>query len=696
MSSNDFLLEIGIEDIPAQYCAGIAGQFESLFREKLQREKLEFQSLEVFITCRRLVLFIKNLAARTADKVELIVGPAKKIAFDEENRPTVALEKFIEKNGAKLEELVEKETEKGIYIAFQKLIPGINSAEILRQLIPEVLSEIKFPKTMFWNDSRIPFVRPITNILALLGDDLLELKFAGIETSNRVKGHFLLSVDEIVVHNAIEYFQKLTQNFVLVSPEERRGKIMAEIRELQEDTHFVIDLDSEMIDYFVYANEYPVVFYGEFPVEFLEIPQEIIVTFLKKEKKILPVYNEENQLMNIFIGVANIPDELGYVKTGYEKVLSATLEDARFFWSNDLKENFYGLTNQLKQFMFGRDLGSYYEKAQRLIVLVDWITEFQPYLHLKQHLKRAAQLSKNDLLTRMVREFPSLQGIIGGLYLKEKGEAEMVWKAVYYHYQPAGFTSENLVSLEGALLALCDKIDNIAALLNSGVRVSGSRDPYGIRRDANAIIKILIELKIDLDLLDLIRLDLTELKNNPADNIKTIGILREFFFARLENVFRELKMYPADLIRAVLGPNESLNVFQIFLKLESVRSVLEQKGSEDLILMHKRIKNILAGKEARKFSSQLIVQDEEKFLYEAINSAERSIKGALESRDYLAACSLILEVKPALDQFFEKVMVMAEDEKIQSNRLGLLQKLDTIILNIADFSQIQSKQEEVK
>ncbi len=690
MNSFDFLLEIGVEDIPASYCENVLEQFEKLFREKLSYYNLAYQKLEAFATCRRLVLFVKNLLTKTPDREEIITGPAKKVAYDENNQPTIALEKFVEKNGLNFDELIEKETERGTYICFKKVSPGIPAADILRKIIPEVLSELKFPKTMIWNESRVPFIRPVTNILALLGDDLLEISYAGIESSNRISGHLLLSVDEIVVHNAAEYFQKLTQNFVLISPEERREKIIGELKELQEDTHFEVELDPELLNYYVYANEYPVVFFGEFPVEFLEIPSEIIITFLKKEKKILPVFNEEKQLMNLFVGVSNIPDELGYVKSGFEKVLSATLEDARFFWSNDLKENFYGLTNLLKQFMFGKDLGSYYDKVQRLMILADWVTEFQEYYYLKEHLKRAAQLSKNDLLTRMVREFPSLQGIVGGLYLKEKGESDLVWKAVYNHYQPAGFTSETLTSLEGGLLALCDKIDNIVALLTSGVRVTGSKDPYGLRRDANAIIKIIIDFKLDFDILDLIRLNLGEINPDPAAVKENITIIDHFFINRLENAFKEFFGFNADLIRAAFERLQGLNIYRLYLKIENIKKVLQQKESEVLILMHKRLKNILINKKIHKFSAQLLQQEEEKFLWESLNAVGRDLERVISARDYLAACDLVLELKPAVDSFFDRVMVMVEDEQIKNNRLALLSQLDELILNIADFSQIQS------
>jgi glycyl-tRNA synthetase beta chain len=684
---SDFLFELGVEEVPVSEIQPILSQLKNKFQLKLQENLVEYGNVEVAATNKRFMIYFGKINDKANDKEEQIKGPAKRIAYDENSQPAIPLQKFMEFNQVELSELSEIETKKGPYIVVEKKINGQPTSEILKEIIPIILGELAFTKTMVWNVSRVNFVRPIKNILALFDGNVLPVSFAGIHSSKYVSGHHLLSEASIEVNSFLEYCELLGKNFVILREEERKEKILGEIKDIEEEYNAHVRLTDHMLTDFMYNNEYPVVFQGVFDEKYLTLPSEIISTFMIKEKKLLPVFDKKNNLLNMFVGVSNIPDENQYVKKGNERVTRATFEDAKFFWDNDRQDDFVGLRDQLSNVNFHKDLGNFCEKTDRLASLIEFlVTEVkQPQLAIP--LKDAALLCKNDLVTRMVREFPSLQGIMGGLYLKEKGCDEETWKAVYSHYEPKGFHGDPLQLFGSGLLSLVDKLDNIAAFLSKGIRISSSKDPYGVRRDANGIIKIFLDFKLDFDLQPLIFKAAGHFSNKENDVAEIAKKIKDLFLGRIENVFKDFKKIRYDVVNSILRVEE-LNIYRLYLRATDVSKIVETENIEHLVSLHKRLKNIVKKSEIFNVSEAHLQAEEEKVLFEIFKESKAKIESHINDYQYLLACSEILEMKPIIDNFFDGVMVMAEEKELRENRIALVQKLDKLLSRIADFSLI--------
>mgnify|MGYP001095877135 CR=1 FL=1 len=685
---SDFLFELGIEEVPASEIKNIVLQLKDNFKLKLDENLVKFKSIETSATNRRFMIYISEISEKADDKDEQILGPSKKISIDENGQPTIALKKFMEFNNIELSDVIEIETKKGLYLCTNKVTEGLKTNDILHKIIPEILGKLTFSKTMLWNESRVPFVRPIKNILCLLNNRLVKLKFSSIESSKFIDGHITLSESSIEINSFKDYIEQLGKNFVIVKEKGREEKIINEITEIENEFDVNVKIDDKMLNYYIYNNEYPVVFKGNFNKKYLKLPHEIISTFMIKEKKLLPVYNKNNKLLNTFVGVSNIPDENRFVSDGNEKVIHATFEDAKFFWDNDKKDNFINLRENLKKVNFQKDLGNFFDKTERLHYLVDFLLKETNNNHMCENIKQASYLCKNDLVTRMVREFPSLQGIMGGLYLKEMNSEEDIWKSVYWHYEPKGFTDKKLKHFGAGILSIADKIDNITGFISKGIKVSSSKDPYGIRRDANSIIKVIIDFKMNFDLYELIELAAEKYTKNEEDKKKLVIKLQKLFLSRIEIIFRDLLNFRYDVVNSIINTHDILFIYKSFLKATDVSKMVETDSIDILIILHKRLKNIIKGFNAFFISEDLLMGDEEKILFEIYRESKAEIEKLAINNNYIQACSKIIEMKPVIDNYFEKVLVMAEDNKIKENRIALLQCLNELLSKIADFSLI--------
>ena len=687
---SDFLFELGVEEVPVPGIPSILNQLSNKLQEGLEESLVEFKYVETAVTNRRFMIYINNINSKANDTEEKIKGPAKRIAFDIEGNPTIALTKFLEFNNVPASILTEIETPKGIYMAIERKTEGKPTVDILKQMLPQVLGELTFTKSMVWNESRLPFVRPIRSILALFDGRVVEFEFAGIKSSNTTFGHILLSEGPIEVNSFKDYCELLTRNFVIYREDERRKKIIDEITDIEEEYGANIIPDTAILDDYIYSNEYPVVFHGEFDKKYLELPSEIISTFMIKEKKLIPVFDKQNNITNIFIGVSNIPDENKYVMRGNERVIRATFEDAKFFWDNDRKDHFVGLRENLKNVMFHKGLGTFYEKTDRLSALVNLLVKESRNEQLLESLQKAALYCKNDLVTRMVREFPSLQGIMGGLYLKESGAEVDLWKAVYSHYEPKGFVKVKSDHLGAGLLSIADKIDNITGFIYKDIKISSSKDPYGIRRDANAIIKIFIDLKLDFQLDGLIECaagHFTSADPTDTNRDELTEKVKGLFLSRVENILKDFLKYRYDVVNSIFN-TDILNIYRMYLRCHSVSKVVQSDSIEHLVALHKRLKNIIKDSEPFSASEDLLIETEEKILFDIFKETKIKIETAIDNCDYLEGCSEFLEMKPVIDNFFDKVLVMAEDQKLRQNRIALLQRMDELLSQIADFSLI--------
>jgi glycyl-tRNA synthetase beta chain len=681
----DLLFELGVEEIPAHAVRGIRDQLRDLFTARLAEMAVTHGPIECAASNRRLMVHVTQLPERTADKEETVLGPTKRIGLDERGLPTVALKKFCEFNKVKLSDVVEIETAKGVYLGIARIAGGEDTAALLRAAIPDILSGLAFAKAMVWNASRQPFVRPIRNILALFNNTLLDVEFAGVRSANRAVGHLLLSDSFFEVNSFKDYVQGLAKNFIILREEERREKILAEIRDIEIELDGRVGIDDELLEYYVYSNEYPVAFSGSFDAKYLSLPAEIIATFMTHEKKLLPVSDRAGRLVNSFVGVANIPDENKKVSQGNEKVIRATFEDAQFFWDMDRKLDFFSLKPLLKNVMFQKELGTYLDKAERLAALVDFLLGETRHAALRDKLHKAAGHCKNDLLTKMVREFPSLQGIMGGLYLKEAGEDAVVWKAVYGHYLPRGLAEEKLDDLGAGILSIADRMDNIAGFINKGIKISSSKDPYGIRRDANAVIKIIIDFGLDLDLGPLIRLAALNFSKNDAELDRDVEAVRGLFLSRLENALKDFWKFRYDVVNAALAQG-TLAVRDAYLKAVALQKLGASGLVEPLSALQRRLKNIVKGAARSPFSEGQLKEKEEKLLSDVFKESKPHIDDLIIRKDYLQASSEVLEMKPIIDRFFDKILVMDENEAVRQNRIALLQSIDDLLSGVADFS----------
>jgi glycyl-tRNA synthetase beta chain len=681
----DLLFELGVEEIPAFAVSGMRDQLRELFQARLEQDHITHGGIECVATNRRLMVHVAQIPEKTASKEETVLGPAKRIALDERGLPTVALKKFCEFQKIKMTDVVEIETPKGNYLGITRVGGGQDAAAILAAGIPAILSGLTFTKTMVWNESRLPFIRPVRNILALFNNKPLDVQFAGVRSGNKVPGHLLLSDAFFEVNSFKEYIEGLSKNFVILREEERRSKILAEILEIEEELECKVRCDDDMLDYYVFSNEYPVVFSGNFDAKYLGLPEEIITTFMTHEKKLLPVVDKSGKLTPHFIGVANIPDENKKVSRGNEKVVQAAFEDAQFFWDMDRKEDFFALKGLLKNVTFQKELGTYFEKVERLAALVDFLINETHSDAMRSQLHKAAFNCKNDLLTKMVREFPSLQGIMGGLYLQAAGEDPVVWKAIYGHYKPRGLAEEKLENLGAGILSIADRLDNIAGFVSKGIKISSSKDPYGIRRDANAVIKIIIDFKLDLDLEPLIRLAALHFAKNDADLLQSCKTIRELFAARLENYLKDYLRFRYDVVNAVSG-QDNMAVYDNFLKTQAIAKLAESGMAEPLAALHRRLKNIGSDFERCNFSEGALKEKEEKILSDVFKESKPRIDDLLMKKNFLQASSEILEMKPIIDGFFEKILVMDKNLSLRKNRIALLQRIDELLSGIADFS----------
>jgi len=645
-----FLLEIGTEEVPDWMIIPALNNLQDMFQALLDQHALGGRVSAVDATPRRLVLRAEGLLDRQADVEELVMGPSKSAGAG-------AAAGFAKKMGTTADQLSTHSTAKGEYFAFSKRTPGQATAAVLARELPNLILKIQWPKTMVWNGKGTErFIRPIRWLVALLGDAVVPFEIGGVKSGNATVGHRVLGKPSIPV--TIENFgEQLKTNGVILSAAERRDKIESGIQELLAGKPLRIKPDPDLLHTLVYITEFPTPILGSFDPSYLSLPQEVLVTVMRHHQKYLSVEDADGKLAPHFIAVMNTnADPDGLVRQGNERVLRARFNDARFFWDVDQKKKLEDRVEDLKTVTFQAKLGSYYEKTNRVIDLV------------KQNggSERAARLCKCDLTTDMVKEFTDLQGIVGGLYARAQGESEEVARAIYDHYKPLSMEDEIPSTEGGKLLSLADKWDTLVECFNVGMIPTGSRDPFGLRRAAQGLVRIIVEGKVRFDFPGL----------SPE--------LSEFLRDRVEYYFRDVRGFAYDELRACLaaGWNDLLDLEARLLRVKAIRTTPD---FEPLAASFKRIKNIL--KQASFLNSNeldvnLIEAGPEQDLY---FETRRTRGEPLESR--------IGPLRPKIDLFFDKVLVNAPDSKVRLNRLTLLQGLLAEFSEIADFSEIVTERQ---
>ena len=669
-----FLLEIGTEEIPDWMIAPALKHLQTLFEETLEQNHIPAASVRTDATPRRLTLRAEGLPERQPDSEELVSGPPVTVAF-KDGQPTGAALGFARKMGVEVTNLERQQTPRGEYLAYRKKAAGRATRDILAAALPELILRIHFPKTMYWTGKGGPqFIRPIRWLVALLGGEVVPFKLAGVASGNQTAGHRLLGSPHVTVDSE-NYEAVLERNFVLVSAARRSEKIRSEMAALLEASGLRAKADPALLDTLVYITEFPTPILGGFDPEFLKLPEEVLVTVMRHHQKYFSVEDREGRLAPHFVAVMNTSaDPEGLVRHGNERVLRARFNDARFFWNMDQRKTLANRVEDLAHVTFQAKLGSYLDKSKRVVKLAGKLAKLAKVDGAAA--QRAALLAKCDLTTEMVKELTELQGVMGGLYAREQGEPEEVWRAVYEHYKPVSMEDSIPATTAGRLVALADKLDTLQGCFRVGLIPSGSRDPFALRRAAQGVVKILVEGRLGLPLSKLTGGD---------------QALREFFLDRITYYFKDVRGFRYDEVNAALATGcEDLT--DVESRLEAIRAVRPTENFEPLAASFKRIENILrqAGFEGAGavVDAALLGPGPEADLHKRFESLRRRVNRLRKKKDYTAALEAIASLRPAVDLFFDKVLVNAPDPALRRNRLTLLESLLREFSAVADFSEI--------
>jgi glycyl-tRNA synthetase beta chain len=706
----DFLLEIGCEEIPARMMDAASAELSERLDALLRRERLAGREVTCFDTPRRLAVMVLAIPAFQPDVSGQVTGPSVTVAY-KNGQPTPAAHAFARKAGVDVSQLERVSTPKGEYIAAKVTKKGRSAAEILAENLPKEIASIYWPKNMYWRKPAERFVRPVRWLVAMIDDKAIPLEFDGIRAGNISRGHRILSDGAVTIPRAgSAYVDSLRVAKVL-----GRAEREEQIRKALDATMRTIPgarwrEDTALLDTVVNLTEFPSVIVGGFDPQFLALPEEVLVTVMRDHQKYFAVEDASGKLLPHFLAVLNTDgDPQGLICHGNERVLRARFNDARFFWETDQKKSLLERLDLLKHVTFQKDLGSYYEKTHRVQRLCSWLCEI-----LKQHgmavrpgvVHKAACLAKTDLTTELVKEFTELQGIVGGLYARvqqlDPGLPEAtrmaIADAIYDHYKPESTDDEVPRSTEGAVLSIGDKADTIAGMFGLGLMPSGSKDPFALRRQANAIVKVIAEKRLPLRLTEMMRDGRAEYQKSEAEK-KFVNdaafseSVAAFFRERLEFFLKDVRGYAYDVVKAVLGAGAD-DVVDAVARAEAVKRVLHMPEFQAIGAACKRMRNILKQAAEKGITPAATFEylpeaaHEEKMLRAYMEQNGARIESHRNKKEYFDALMLLSGVREPLDTFFDKVMVMVDDERVRANRLALLRTLLLEFSTIADFSEI--------
>ena len=706
----DFLLEIGCEEIPARMIEAASAELRERVSALLAREHLAAGEVATLDTPRRLALMARGIASSQPDVTEQMNGPSVAVAY-KDGRPTPAAHAFAKKAGMDVSQLERVTTAKGEYLSAKVTKRGRSAPEILAEGLPKEIAAIYWPKNMYWRKPNERFVRPVRWLVAMLDGETIPLEFDGIRAGNQSRGHRILSEGPVKISGTgVAYIDALRVAKVLGRAEREQ-----QIRKALDAATRTIAVarwreDKVLLDTVVNLTEYPSVILGGFDPQFLVLPEEVLVTVMRDHQKYFAIEDSEGKLLPHFLAVLNTDgDPQGLIRHGNERVLRARFNDARFFWETDQKRSLLERLDSLKNVTFQKDLGSYYDKTQRVQRLCSWLCELLKRNEIAVRpgvVHKATCLAKTDLTTELVKEFTELQGIVGGLYaraqqldpsLKEEVRFAIA-DAVYDQYKPESTDDSIPRSTEGAVLSLGDKADTVAGMFSIGLVPSGSKDPFALRRQANGIVKIIAEKKLPLRLSELMRdaragYQKSEAEKKFVDDEKFTAAIATFFRERLEFYLKDVCGYSYDVVKAVLGADAD-DVVDAAARAAAVKQVLHMPEFQAIGGACKRMRNILRQAEekgietAAEFRYLGDAPHEEKNLMTWIENNKPRMDALRKGKDYDEALFLLSDVGKHVDAFFDKVMVMVEDADVRANRLALLRTLLREFSTIADFSEI--------
>lgn len=686
--AKDFLLEIGTEEIPAKFAPGVIDQLQEQVQKRLQELRLDYADFKVYTTPRRFAVLIQGLSEKQTDFTAEVKGPAVKAAYDADGNPTKAAQGFARGQGVDPKDLFVQELNGVPYVYARKSEIGLPAQELLPKLCVDLINTLHFPKPMRWADLEFRFARPIRWIIALFGSEVIPFEFVGLESGKMSRGHRTLGVD-VVIENPAEYAEKMLQNFVIVDPKERREIVWNQIRDLAKKAGGEVDEDEDLLEEVSHILEYPTALLGEVAEKYMHLPEPVITTPMKEHQRYFPVRGKDGKLLPYFITVRNGDDyALEKVKAGNEKVLKARLEDAAFYYREDQKNPLVDLVEKLEKVTYHEKLGSVRQRVERIRSLSATILgQLGLGGEKKSLVDRTALLAKADLVTLMVYDFPELQGIMGADYARLNGEEPEVCAGILEHYQPRFSGDELPKSLTGRIVSIADKLDAIVGSFGIGIQPTGSQDPYALRRQAQGIVGILLEADWDISL--------EKLLAEAYENFKHQGVelqpfpevlqpLQDFFQQRLRFVLQEQGLR-YDTVDAVLAQGSD----HITRTAKKAQILAEKRETPEFVPYSQayiRCLNLSKKSAQQALDTKVLVDPAEIVLSEAISLRRERFDNLVTMSEYEKAYHVALELVPFVEDLFQAVMIMVEDEKLKNARLALLSECVNILGCIGELS----------
>ena len=685
---DDLLIEIGTEELPPKALKKLSAAFTQGVVDGLKKAGFDIDEVESFAAPRRLAILIRSLAAQQPDREVERKGPNLKAAYDADGNPTKAVMGFAKSCGVEVGDLQQQETDKGVWLVFKATEKGKALAGIIEDIVNQSLAKLPVPKRMRWGDNDVEFVRPVHWVVLLHGNTVIDAKIMGLQSGNKTRGHRFHLKGEIELKQASDYKETLrSPGFVLVDFEERKENIKQQVINTSKQLGGEAVLDVDLLDEVTALNEWPITVAGEFDEEFLEVPAEAIIKTMQDNQKYFALRDAAGKLKNNFITISNIDSKTPEkVKAGNERVIRPRLADAKFFWEKDQKQSLESFNAALEKVVFQKQLGTVADKTRRVSALAESIA-----VELKcnvENVKRAAVLSKCDLMTDMVGEFASLQGVMGKRYAQIAGEDEDVAAALDEQYMPRGASDDTASTETGQVLSISDKLDTLVGIFAIGQKPTGEKDPYALRRASLGVLRTIIERGLDLDLKQLITTS-ASLLSDKVDASKVELDVFDYIIDRLRAYYLDRGIM-ADVFDAVsaMSPSRPLDFDKRIKAVTAFRGLAE---AESLAAANKRVGNILkksAVANNAEVNESLFVEDAEKKLYEVLNDLSGMVEPLFDAGDYEKALSKLSSLRDPVDAFFDSVMVMADDEAIKNNRIALLNTMNQLFLRAADLSRL--------
>ena len=692
---NELVFEIGTEEIPAGYIEPALSFMANHMREQLAGLGLSHGDIQTAGTPRRLTVMVADLPDKQEDQCKEHIGPARQAGFDSDGNPTKAALGFARSRGLSVEDLQVVTTAKGEYLMAVENIPGRPTGELLADLLPDLITRIPFPKSMRWANSTMSFARPIQWLLALFAGQVIPFSLEGIASGDQSCGHRFMAPEFFTVEDFSTYKQDLEKHFVLVDPAQRRRKVLDEVdravRESAAGKEARPLVDEGLVNIVTNLVEIPWGVCGRYDEKFLQLPDEVLITSMREHQKYFPVVDGQNDLLPFFVAVNNtgIKDQT-LAASGHERVIRARLEDALFFFNEDRKKRLVDRTKDLDGIVFQQKLGTMADKTRRMIRLGALLADrLQP--EIKEDVERAALLAKADLLTEMVGEFPSLQGVIGREYALLDGEREVVAQAIAEHYMPVRAGSELPSSLVGALVGIADRLDTLVGCFGIGERPSGNKDPFGLRRQAIGLINIIRGLDLSFSLREMIELALAGFADVFTAESSLVDEVLAFIRLRFEN-----ELIAGGMAQEVVQAATSVDFDDLrdcLLRIAALDAIRRQEAFMVLSGSFKRIRNITKENSSTEVDESLLKEPAEIDLFKVVREVSDTAMPLMESHRYEEALQVLLQMKEPVDRFFDEVMVMAKEPDLRRNRLNLLTGLRELVMRIGDISRMHGEEE---